>query len=430
MGAGKSTVAALLAERVGAPGPRHRRRHRGVRRAAPIADIFVESGEEHFRALEAAAVARGARGARGRPRAGRRGRARPGDPRRARRPPGRVPACRSRGGGQARRPRGRSPAAARQRPLAHQGAARRAHPRLRVGGHRGRRHRRPHPRTRSRPRSRRPCHDHERRHGPARRRRVAVRRGRGPRPRRPAARACSASPSRRVAVLYAGQLGELVQPVVDALVDHYDVLALGPARRRGGQDRPGGLRLLGGARGGGLHPLGRRGRPSAAVRPPTWAASSRRPGCAACASCTCRPPCSGWSTRPSAARPASTPAPARTWSAPSTSRPASCATSTLLTSLPREELVSGLGGGRQVRLHRRPRHPGPRRGHRPRRPDRRLGGAARAGRARHPGQDRRGRRRPARDRWRRGPPGPRGPQLRPHPGARDRAGQRVRRAPR
>ena len=31
----------------------------------------------------------------------------------------------------------------------------------------------------------------------------------------------------RVAVLYAGQLGELVQPVVDSLVDHYDVLALG-----------------------------------------------------------------------------------------------------------------------------------------------------------------------------------------------------------
>jgi 3-dehydroquinate synthase len=31
----------------------------------------------------------------------------------------------------------------------------------------------------------------------------------------------------RVAVLYAGSLGELVQPVVDALVDRYDVLALG-----------------------------------------------------------------------------------------------------------------------------------------------------------------------------------------------------------
>lgn len=31
----------------------------------------------------------------------------------------------------------------------------------------------------------------------------------------------------RVAVLYAGELGELAQPVVDGLVEHYDVLALG-----------------------------------------------------------------------------------------------------------------------------------------------------------------------------------------------------------
>ncbi|HXH78498.1 3-dehydroquinate synthase [Nocardioides sp.] len=31
----------------------------------------------------------------------------------------------------------------------------------------------------------------------------------------------------RVAVLYAGELGELVQPLVDSLVEHYDVLALG-----------------------------------------------------------------------------------------------------------------------------------------------------------------------------------------------------------
>ena len=31
----------------------------------------------------------------------------------------------------------------------------------------------------------------------------------------------------RVAVLYAGSLGELVEPVVDSLVEHYDVLALG-----------------------------------------------------------------------------------------------------------------------------------------------------------------------------------------------------------
>ena len=31
----------------------------------------------------------------------------------------------------------------------------------------------------------------------------------------------------RVAVLYAGSLGALADPVVDALVEHYDVLALG-----------------------------------------------------------------------------------------------------------------------------------------------------------------------------------------------------------
>lgn len=37
----------------------------------------------------------------------------------------------------------------------------------------------------------------------------------------------------RVAVLYAGELGELVQPLVDGLVEHYDVLALGlPAGER------------------------------------------------------------------------------------------------------------------------------------------------------------------------------------------------------
>ena len=48
----------------------------------------------------------------------------------------------------------------------------------------------------------------------------------------------------------------------------------------------------------------RRRRRSAAGRPPTWPGSSRRPGCAASASCTCRRRCSAWSTRPSAARPA------------------------------------------------------------------------------------------------------------------------------
>ena len=52
---------------------------------------------------------------------------------------------------------------------------------------------------------------------------------------------------------------------------------------------------------------------------------------------------------------------------------------------------------------------------------RRLAGAPRAGRARDPGQGRRRGRRPQGDRRRRRPPRPRGPQLRPHDGARDRA---------
>lgn len=55
-GVGKSTVAALLAERVGAP---LRDSDSDVEAAAgrPIADIFVEEGEEYFRGLETAAAA-------------------------------------------------------------------------------------------------------------------------------------------------------------------------------------------------------------------------------------------------------------------------------------------------------------------------------------------------------------------------------------
>ena len=51
MGAGKSTVAALLAEQLGVS---HRDTDDDVVTAdgREISDIFVESGEEHFRALE------------------------------------------------------------------------------------------------------------------------------------------------------------------------------------------------------------------------------------------------------------------------------------------------------------------------------------------------------------------------------------------
>jgi len=54
-GSGKSTVAALLAERLGVV---HRDTDTDVESEAgrPISDIFVDSGEAHFRALERAAV--------------------------------------------------------------------------------------------------------------------------------------------------------------------------------------------------------------------------------------------------------------------------------------------------------------------------------------------------------------------------------------
>ncbi|MFC9733333.1 shikimate kinase [Streptomyces roseolus] len=57
MGSGKSTVGALLAERLGAP---YRDTDADIVAAEgrEISDIFVEDGEERFRALEKAAVAK------------------------------------------------------------------------------------------------------------------------------------------------------------------------------------------------------------------------------------------------------------------------------------------------------------------------------------------------------------------------------------
>ena len=57
MGAGKTTVGRLLAERWGVP---FRDTDDDVERAdgRTVSDIFVESGEDHFRLLERAAVAR------------------------------------------------------------------------------------------------------------------------------------------------------------------------------------------------------------------------------------------------------------------------------------------------------------------------------------------------------------------------------------
>ncbi|WP_235534966.1 shikimate kinase [Nocardioides sp. Soil777] len=56
MGAGKSTVAALLGEAWGLP-VRDTDTDIVASQGRTIADIFVDSGEEHFRALEATAVA-------------------------------------------------------------------------------------------------------------------------------------------------------------------------------------------------------------------------------------------------------------------------------------------------------------------------------------------------------------------------------------
>ena len=63
MGAGKTTVGRLLAERWGV-GFRDTDDDVEATEGRAVSDIFVDSGEEHFRALERAAVAPGARRAR------------------------------------------------------------------------------------------------------------------------------------------------------------------------------------------------------------------------------------------------------------------------------------------------------------------------------------------------------------------------------
>ena len=112
MGAGKSTVAALLAEACGArppatPTPTSRRPT-----GRSISDIFVESGEAHFRALEREAVAKALADSRRRAVPRRRRGARRGHPAAADRlrahggvPAGRAWPRRSSGSGWARRGR-------------------------------------------------------------------------------------------------------------------------------------------------------------------------------------------------------------------------------------------------------------------------------------------------------------------------------------
>ena len=108
MGAGKTTVGGLVADRLGAARPRHRPRRRGDAPGATISEIFVDDGEAAFRALERAAVADGARHPRRRARARRRSGARPRHPRPARRPRRRLPPGRALRRGQAGRARHRA----------------------------------------------------------------------------------------------------------------------------------------------------------------------------------------------------------------------------------------------------------------------------------------------------------------------------------
>ena len=173
--------------------------------------------------------------------------------------------------------------------------------------------------------------------------------------------------------------------------------ARGP-RRRGGQDRAvaptAGRRWARPA-----SPAPTRWSASAAARSPTWPASSRRPGCAGCAWCRCRPPLLGMVDAAVGGKTGiNTAAGKNLVGAFHPPAGVLCDLATLRT-LPRDELVAGLGRGGQVRLHRRPgRSSTWSRPTRPRRSTADSAAAARADRAGHPGQGRRGGRRPARDR--------------------------------
>ena len=230
-------------------------------------------------------------------------------------------------------------------------------------------------------------------------------------------------------MLYAGSLGELAEPVVDSLVEHYDVLALGlpdgeraktapvaadcwEALGEAGFTRSDAVVTLGGGAttdlGGFVAATWLRG--VRVVHVPTTllamvdAAVGGKTGINTGA---------GKNLVGAFHEPAGV-----------------LCDLALLASLPRDELVAGLGEVVKCGFIADPGILEPRRGDRPGGPHRGLRRAARAGRARHPGEDRRRRRRPARDRRRGRAPRPRGAQLRPHPGARDRAHQRLRRTPR
>ena len=402
-------------------------------RAAPISDIFVDSGEAHFRALERAAVAEALAEPRRRARARRRSGAR------RRRPASCWPGTRwsSCGSGSPTPSKrvglgSRAAAAARQRARPDQGAARRAHPGLRVGRHRSSSTPTGAPRARSPTRSRRRWRDEPRRREPTvihgRRRApydVVVGDGLlGPAARRCSATTCSGSrwssprtlpragrPRARRCWPPTTTCSTL--PVPDGERAKTAAVAAAAAGRRSA--RP-------------ASPAPTRSSPSAAERPPTSAASWPRPGCAACGSCTCRPRCSAWSTPRSAARPASTPRAGKNLVG-SFHEPAGVLCDLdLLATLPRGRAGRRARRGRQVRLHRRPARSSTlveeHRRRRARRRTRRCCASSSSARSgSRPTSSSATCARPAATRR---PPGPRGAQLRPHHGARDRAGERLR----
>ena len=327
MGAGKTTVAGLLAEAWGVT-VRDTDSDIEAAEGRTVSEIFVDSGEAYFRELEAKAVADALATHTGVLALGGGAVLDPATRAALAGHPRGVPARRPRRRGQAGRARQRAAAAARQRARPDQGAARRAHPGLRVGRRRRRGHRRAD---------------------------AGGRRGRRTSGAGGAAMADATVLPVRGASPYdvvvgsglAGRLpgvlgrpwsasrcsspkgsSETAQPMLDVLVEHYDVLALGLPARRAGQDRRCGRRLLGGAGGARLHPLrrrrdGRRWRDHRPRRLRGGDLAARRPGRARADDAARDGRRRGRRQDRHQHRPR-----ARTSSAPSTSRPACCATST------------------------------------------------------------------------------------------------------
>ena len=357
MGAGKTTVGAAAGARRGASTPATPTPTSRPSRGAAISDIFVDSGEAHFRDA-------GARGA---------------SPRRS--PPTtgvlalgggavldaatrellaghpvvflRVGLVRRGQAGRARQRRARC-CSATSGP--DQGAARRAHAGLRVG-----RRRSSWTPTAARRRGRRPTRSSRGagmsdRHRAARRRRLAVRRRGRPRPARRAAGA--ARPGvQRVACSYPTRCRAWPSRSSTLLAAATRCSRCRAARRRGGEVGRRGRALLGACSARPASPGPTRSSPSAAARPPTSAASSRPPGCAACGWCTSRRRCSAMVDAAVGGKTGINTGAGKNLVG-SFHEPAGVLCDLdLLDTLPRAELRLRSGRGGQVRLHRRPRDP-------------------------------------------------------------------------